>query len=116
MKNCLKISGIIIAVVGAYVSFIKCIEHVGTDNFLEFVIALVIGLAITFMLSLPFFALEKILKEVEAIRYETKNIFYNSDFKDRKSMLAEDAWECSKCKKIHHGSVKTCDCGEAKTS
>lgn len=114
MKLCLKISGIIIAVLGTYISFIKCIEYVGADNFLEFVIAFVIGLAITFMLSLPFFALEKILKEIEAIRYETKNIFYNSDFKDRKSMLTEDAWECPKCKKIHHGSVKKCDCGEEK--
>lgn len=116
MKICLKICGIVIVVLGAYTSFIKSIELVGTENLLEFIMAMLLGLAITFMLSLPFFALEKILKEVEAIRYETKNIFYNSDFKDRKSMLAEDAWECPKCKKIHHGSVKKCDCGQEKTS
>ncbi|MBQ3035348.1 MAG: hypothetical protein IJD31_00320, partial [Lachnospiraceae bacterium] len=92
MKICLKISGIIIAVLGVYISFIKSIELVGTEKFLDYIMTLLLCLAITFMLSLPFFALEKILKEVEAIRYETKNIFYNSDFKDRKSMLAEDAW------------------------
>ncbi len=114
MKICLKICGIVIAVLGIYASFIKSIELVGTENLLEFIMTLLLGLAITFMLSLSFFALEKILKEVEAIRYETKNIFYNSDFKDRKSMLAEDAWECTKCKKIHHGSVKKCYCGEMK--
>ena len=70
----------------------------------------------TFIFVVPFFAKAKILEEIQAIRYETKNIFYNSDFKDRKSMLAEDAWECPKCKKIHHGSVKKCDCGEMKVS
>ena len=115
MKLCLKISGIVIAVFGAYASFIKSIEYVGTENIIEFIVVLLLGLAVTFMVSLPFFALEKILKEVEAIRYETKNIFYNSDFKDRKSMLTEDAWECQKCKKIHHSSVKECECGETKT-
>ncbi len=82
MKICLKISGIVIAVLGAYTSFIKSIELVGTENLLEFIVALLLGLALTFMLSLPFFALEKILEEVEAIRYETKNIFYNSDKKN----------------------------------
>lgn len=82
MKICLKISGIAIAVLGAYTSFIKSIELVGTENLLEFIVALLLGLALTFMLSLPFFALEKILEKVEAIRYETKNIFYNSDKKN----------------------------------
>jgi len=115
MKLCLKITGIMIAVAGVYISFIKSIEY-ASDSVLSWLLLMAIGLAITFMLSLPFFALEKILKEVEAIRYETKNVFYNSDFKDRKGMLLEDAWECDKCKKIHHGSVKKCDCGEEKPS
>ena len=82
MKICLKISGIVIAVLGAYISFIKSIEYVGAENLLEFVMVLLLGFAVTFMLSLPFFALEKILDEVEAIHYETKNIFYNSDKKN----------------------------------
>ena len=49
MKICLKICGIVIAVLGIYA------------NLLEFIMTLLLGLAITFMLSLSFFALEKIL-------------------------------------------------------
>ncbi len=112
MKTICKTCGWVIAFIGAGVS----ISSSQGTNFWPWYIALFFGFVCTFIIVVPFFAMAKILEEIQAIRYETKNIFYNSDFKDRKSMLAEDAWECPKCKKIHHGSVKKCGCGEMKIS